>query len=138
MHATNDNDLFDPKDFESIKILIVFRNLTTDQNLLEKDFDKVSIVEFGDRSISVSLPDYLCGMDNHMLFTVYRVEREQPPHEVFQSTAKIIELQETDQKKILRAALSLIQFDTKSWEEFQQLFMKRQKEIEAFFENGKK
>lgn len=126
----DENDFFNPADFESIELNIRFKNLTTEKTIPATH--KVSVIEVGDQSLTLSLPSKCCAVDNHSFIEIYRKDNE-----ILRSTAKVKVISETD-PDTWAVTVELIQFDKKSWSEFVSLFSERQEEIAQFFERGRR
>ncbi len=124
-------DVFNPKDFQSVKLRISFENLTTkwkppiDENL--------GILEIGDKQLVFELPLKSCsnGHSGFIKIESYNYETKKF-QELFTSTGKIVDAESTDDT--IRVTFDLVQFDEKSWNDFTTTFAKRQEEIMRFFQ----
>lgn len=131
-----DNQLFDPTDFESIEVRVYIQNLTVDKVVREPD--KTSILELGEKGLTLGLPRWACEVGNHLMVNIFRVERGTRNEVLFFSTTSKVESMVDAGDGMATAKLNLMQYDKKGWVELNSLFNKRQEEISRFLENGKK
>lgn len=136
MSAKDENELFNPNDFESIQLRIYFKNLTLDR--IVPDISRISLIEVGDAALTLSLPANVVASDNHCQVQIfwYDVDKD-TEEEIFHATGKIIEFDDAGEG-MMRAAIRLMQYDKPSWSDFLSIFNRRQEEISKFFEMGKK
>ncbi|HRK03104.1 MAG TPA: hypothetical protein PLH57_10615, partial [Oligoflexia bacterium] len=82
-------ELFNPSDFESIRLTFDFKNLSTDRSV--PNSSDVSLLEVGDKTLTVEIPFDNCAVDNHVLLKIFKTDPasgNQVP--IFNPTAKMI------------------------------------------------
>lgn len=131
-----DSQLFNPDDFESIEVRVYIQNITVDKVIREPD--KTSILELGDKALTLGLPRWACEVGNHLMVNIFRVERGTRNEVLFFSTTSKVESLIDAGDGMATANIGLLQYDKKGWAELNALFNKRQEEISRFLENGKK
>jgi hypothetical protein len=127
---SDENDLFNPADFESLELEIHFRNLMT--NFDVEEVDKIAVIEVGSNTLTISLPQGSCAEGHHVMIEILHTGEQ-----LLKATAKVRNLSPTDDG-CQAALLELLQFDNKSWADFLKIFSKRQEEISTFFMMGKR
>lgn len=135
--TSKDASLFNPDDFQSIDLRVYLQNLAT--NDIVRDDGKISILEFGDRTLTLSLPRSMCESGQHFIMNVYRPVKSGSENLAlfFSSTVKVEVLTEHEEG-MASAKLRLLQFDKKGWDNLLELFNSRQEEIMKFLEMGKR
>jgi hypothetical protein len=135
------SDVFNPRDFESISLKVYFSNLTTRTEV--KNTNKTSLVELGDKSLVLELPERSCNEKHNVMVKIVRIEKQKEPskkdsgkknkneREVLSITGKVRSLEDVGQQA-LRVEIDCLQYDEKGWQEIVSLFEARQAEIENF------
>lgn len=132
-------DVYNPKDFESIRLTVHFQNLTTRTEV--KDKSKVSLVEIGDRTLVFEVPARSCNEKHNVMVNISRAEKvkegtdkakkTQKEQELLNVTGKVRSLDAVDEETV-RIEVECLQFDEKGWNALLALYANRQAEIEKF------
>ena len=136
---TDAADVYNPKDFESIRLTVHFQNLTTRTEV--KDKSKASLVEIGDKTLVFELPARSCNEKHNVMVKISRTEKikdgadksKKAPkeQELLNVTGKVRSLEEVDEETV-RIEVECMQFDEKGWNALLALYASRQAEIEKF------
>lgn len=125
-------DVFNPKDFESIRLLVYFQNTTTGTKV--DDPSKCSLTEIGDKTLVLDLPARSCAKQHNVMVDIYKADKSAASKsvELLKVTGKVFTTDETDDDRA-RVTVECMQFDEESWIKLTELFSSRQTEIENFF-----
>lgn len=135
---TDASEVFDPKDFESIRLIVHFQNVTTRMEV--KETDKASLVEIGEKMLVLELPAKSCNVKHSVMVQICQVDKNAKPdkknkrkeRELLSVTGKVFDLEEVDEE-FSRVTIECLQFDEKSWNELLNMYANRQAQIEKFF-----
>lgn len=135
---TDAADVFNTKDFESIRLVVHFQNVTTRTEV--KGGEKTGLLEIGNKMLVIELPAKSCNVKHNVMLKICQVERgkEKDPKkkpkkekELLSVTGKVWDIEELDDESV-RVAVECVQYDEKSWNDLLNLFSNRQAEIEKF------
>ncbi|MEW6055876.1 MAG: hypothetical protein AB1540_04605 [Bdellovibrionota bacterium] len=128
-------DVFDPKQFQSIRLEIEFKDLTTGTEV--RDHGRISLQEISEKTLVLEVPEKSCNARHNVMIKIKQPDKKQKKGaEFFSVTGKVIQLEEAGEAS-LRVTVEILQFDDKSWNDFQNLFLNRQTEIENFLKAAK-
>ena len=136
MVNVNAEDVFNPKDFESIELKIDFKNLTTNTKIEQNK--SITLIEIGDKTLTLEVPTKSCNHKHNVMLSIQKVEKKNHKfytQTLFSTTGKIRNVENLDET--LKIEVDCIQFEEKEWQDLQQLFAKRQDEITKFFKSVK-
>jgi hypothetical protein len=125
---SGDQELINAADFKGIELSFKVENTTTRTEV--KDRAAISMVEFAERTMLLSLPVRSCAKGHHLTVTI--TTRNAAKDFEFSFTAKADEITSAD-KTTDMVNLTMIQFEEAEWQAFQNLFSNRQNEILEFF-----
>lgn len=129
--SINAEDVFNPKDFESIKLIVYFANTTTGTAI--KDPGKISLTEIGEKHLTLDLPSKSCNAKHNVTVDIKRFDKQQKKEiEIVKATGKVHSFQDVGDDRA-RVVIECVQFDEKSWADLLAFYSNRQQEIEAFF-----
>lgn len=124
-------DVFNPKDFESLKLIIAFKNLTTRTEVRDKS--KCNLQEVGERTLIFEVPAKSCNTNHNVLVEIKKIDtKTKKEKELLSVTGKILEIEDVGDD-CLRVSVDCMQYDEKSWKELIGFYSSRQAEIEKFF-----
>lgn len=127
------NEFFNPSDFESVQLKIHFQNTTSGSGALPPEL--VSLQEMTEDGLVLGVPNSSCNI-NHSV--VIEIERRDPTDEGeplrFHATGKIREVEKTDDKAVIRAAITMLQYDERTWKYFLSLNEESQQAVTRLFE----
>lgn len=121
----NAEDVFRAEDFESIRLIVYFKDFTT--NTIVRDLTKTSIQEVGNKSLVLELPEKSCNTKHNVAIKICNSKEE----ELLAITGKVTEVENVGDG-FIRVSVDCIQYDEQSWTRFTSLFSDRQSEIDGF------
>lgn len=128
--SINAEDVFNPKDFQSISLQITMKNLTTQTEI--KDPGVISLVELGDKKITVEFPAKSCNIKHNVFLDIKKKDSQTEYYDDLCSlTGKVVEAEAMEPSE-LRAVIDVIQVDELSWKKLQEIFTSRQEQITEF------
>lgn len=126
------DDVFNPKDFESIRLVIRFKNFTT---TTEVDSSKeIELVEVGDRSVILQLPAKSCSIGHNVEIDISKkIPKSAKTTQIVSVTGKVVRIEDCeDDDDCSLVEITCVQFDEAGWKQFLNLYSARQAEIIAF------
>ncbi len=132
-------NLFDPKDYESITITVIAKNLTSgleivpppaEKNLAGESFS-LQLVEFREKGTAVfGFPKNSCSAGHNLAMTL-SIKDYQQQH-MMSLTGKVLSV-ENEQNTFSTVTVQFIQYILDDWQKFLDIYTKRQQEILSFF-----
>lgn len=133
--APSQDGFINPNDFESIRVYVKFKNLTTNTEVLEPT--RSALVESGPELLVLDLPKASCNAKHNVMVEVYYKESAKANAKLaFSATGKVRSIQKEEDER-LRTEIDLIQFDEEGWKRFMKIFEQRQEDILNFFQQVK-
>lgn len=124
----NAEDVFKAEDFESIRLIIRFKNFTTNTEV--KDYTKNSLIEVGEKSLVLEVPEKSCNAKHNVMVKVSR-QKKKLEEELLNATGKVAEIENVGEG-FLKIKVEFVQVDDESWTNFLSMYSNRQDEIENF------
>jgi hypothetical protein len=127
----NADDVFNPKDFESIRLHVYFKNSTTGTEI--RDPKKVTLTEIGDKYLVFDMPSKSCNAKHNVAVDIHQFDqRTKKETEILKVTGKVFSMEDADDGRC-RVTVECVQFDEESWIRLMKIYSSRQSEIENFF-----
>lgn len=127
---TDAGEVFNAKDFESIQLRISFKNLTTRTET--KSTDQVSLIEIGDRTLYLELPERSCNVKHSVMVDISQIEKGLKTLKPLLSvTGKISQVEDVGEH-LNQVSIHCLQFDEESWKKLVNIYAARQEEINQF------
>jgi hypothetical protein len=126
---------FNPADFASVTLTILFRNLTSRLDPLPPE--QVALVEIAEQGLTLGLPRTSCNVKHSVELEIHRVDPLRGEPLVVRATGKIEAIEPADDPNQIRATVALKQFDEASWRDFRALNDARQQAINRFLNDAR-
>lgn len=128
-------NLFDANDFKSFKLKITFKNLVSNTEIPS---ETLQLVQLGDKGLTLETPLRACARGHSVIISIYETELSSTPEiALLSATAKVREVDTSDDSKTQIVSLDLIQFEEENWNKLEALFSQRQNEILEFMKASK-
>lgn len=126
-------DVFNPKDFQSITLEITMKNLTTQTEIKKPGL--ISLVELDEKKVTLQFPAKSCNV-KHNIFVDIRKKDSDSAHckDLCSFTGKVLEAESVGDNA-LRTVVDVIQVDEQSWQNLLNLFAARQEQISQFLKS---
>jgi len=131
------SEVFNPKDFESVRLSISFTNLTTKTEL--KNADNILLIDIlsDPRQLGFEMPARQCNIKHNVLFEINKLDQKTgKTSPLVAITGRIIEVEELD-ADCMKVTVDCVQVDEKSWDDLVNLFAKRQEDINNFLASAR-
>ena len=128
-----DDVVFNPEDFQSIRLAVYFKNLTTRTEV--KSQSTTPLVEIGDKTLVFELPARSCNAKHNALVEIKKIEaKTNKETSILSVTGKVKSIEELEDST-MKVEFDCIQYDEPSWEKLLSLYSSRQSEITDFLKS---
>jgi hypothetical protein len=119
--------------FQTISVEVALTNTTTNTSV--KEPGAMSIVEFGEQSLTLEVPARTCAQGHNLLIEMKIISPGVARVISFSATGKAEDVEKIDDTE--RVSIGFVQFDEEEWRHVLLVFSSRQQEIEDFLKSSR-
>ncbi len=125
------DEVFNASDFESIRLVVHFQNITTRTEV--KDKKSAQLIEIGDKWLTLELPSKSCNDRHNVMVDVKRAGKgKQKDVDILSVTGKVFSVEDLGDNR-MQVVVECVQFEERRWNDLLSLYANRQAEIQKFF-----